>query len=77
MMIMFKQHVCKQCYMSTTTTTAIHYDRDHSHSIISSIVVLGHWGMCSICTGYDVIIVCHYVIATRNVRMRLIVARAA
>ena len=59
--------------------------------LILIVVLAGHWEMWaglhvkitfSICTGYDVIIVCIYVIATTIVRMRtnlagLIVALAA
>ena len=41
--MMFKQHVCKQCYMSTTAS-GIHYDRDHSHCIVSSNVLVGRGG---------------------------------
>ena len=41
--IMFKQHVCKQCYIHVQQQQplAIHYDRDHSHSIVGSNVLVG------------------------------------
>ena len=69
---MFENNVT--CLQQQQQPLAIHYDRAHSHSI----VVLGHSGMWaglhvkitfSICTGYDIIIICPYVIATANVRM--------
>ena len=77
------------CLQQQQQPLAIHYDRDHSHCIVSSNVLVGRGGAIRIislsiiiCTGYDVIIFCPYVIAIANVRMRtnmagLIVARAA
>ena len=76
--VMFKQHVCKQCYMSTTTTASGHNIYIKKGPIVIIVVlysgVLGNVGRAtctfSICTGYDVIIVCPYTIATANVCMR-------
>ena len=46
--MMFKQHVCKQCtcLKQQQQPLAIHYDRDHSHCIVSSndIVLVGRGG---------------------------------
>ena len=73
------------CLQQQQQPLAIHYDRDHSHCIVSSNVrggALRNNNTFIICTGYDVIIFCPYAIAKANVRMRtnlagLIVARAA
>ena len=74
------------CLQQQQQPLAIHYDRDHS--IVSRVMISGKGAglhvitLSNICTGYDVIIFCPYVIAIANVRMRtnlagLIVARAA
>ena len=61
------------CLKQQQQPLAIHYDRDHSHSIVSNNVVVGNGGpdgllvikTFSICTGYDVIKVCPYVTSHR------------
>ena len=74
------------CLQQQQQPLAIHYDRDHSHCIVSSNVLVGRGGanviiiIIIIYTGYDVIQFCP-VIAIANVRMRtnlagLIVERA-
>ena len=67
--MVFKQHVCNNvtCLKQQQQSLAIHYDRDHSHSIVSNNVLVAgatrNNTLSNICTGYDVIIVCPYVIA--------------
>ena len=41
--MVFKQHVCNNvtCLKQQQQPLAIHYDRDHSHSIVSNNVLVG------------------------------------
>ena len=54
--MMFKQHVhvCKQCLKQQQEPLAIHYDRDHSHSIV---VLVGRGGATRNVTLSSIIII--------------------